>query len=105
VARGPHAPPPAKTSKLVDQDRLLLLFLFVPAVHLPITCKATQQHKQYFTFVFLFLLDLPSSPFVNAFFFWVQCRHCLLPFRWLQIEEEAVAGGASAYATMRLRED
>jgi len=49
-----HVPSLAKTSKLVDRDRLLLLFPFIPAVHLPVTCKATQQHKQYFTFVFLF---------------------------------------------------
>jgi len=104
AARGPHAPPPVKTGKLVDRDRLLLLFLFVPAVHLPVTCKASQQHKQYFTFVFLFLLDLPSSPFVNAFFFWVQRRHCLLPSGWLQIGEVVVAGGGSARAMRRLGE-
>jgi hypothetical protein len=90
----------------VDRDRLLILFPFVPVVHLPVTCKATQQHKQYFTFVFLFLLDVPSSPCVNAFFFWVQRCHCLLPSGWLQIGEEAVvAGGVSAHATMRLGED
>ena len=38
-----HMLSPAKTSKLVDRDRLLLLFPFVPAVD---PCKATQQHKQ-----------------------------------------------------------
>jgi hypothetical protein len=36
-----------KTSRLVDRDRLLLLFPSVPAVHLPVTCKAKQQHKQF----------------------------------------------------------
>jgi len=36
-----------KTSKLVDRDRLLLLFSSVPAVHLPVTCKVNQQHKQF----------------------------------------------------------
>jgi hypothetical protein len=53
-----------------------------------------------------FLLDLPLSPSINAFFFWVQRRHCLLPSGWLQIGEEAVvAGGALAHATMRLGRD
>jgi hypothetical protein len=42
-----HTPPPVKTNKLVDRDRLLLLFSSVPAVHLPVTCKVNQQHKQF----------------------------------------------------------
>jgi len=33
--------------KPVDRERLLLPCLPSPAVHLPITCKATQQHKQF----------------------------------------------------------
>jgi hypothetical protein len=46
---------PAKTSKLVDRDRLLLLFPLVLAVDLPVTCKATQQTEAVgFTFVFPF---------------------------------------------------
>jgi len=50
AAREPHAPRhwrPVKTSRLVDRDRLLLLFPSVPTVHLPVTCKVNQQHKQF----------------------------------------------------------
>jgi hypothetical protein len=50
AAHEPHAPRhwrPVKTSKLVHRDRLLLLFPSVPAVHLLVTCKANQQHKQF----------------------------------------------------------
>jgi hypothetical protein len=54
-------PPPAKNSSLVDRDRLLLLFLSVPAVHLPVTCKATQQLNQ---FPVLLFSDLPR-PFLD----------------------------------------
>jgi len=50
----------------------------------------------------LFLLDLPLSP-LNPFFFWVQRRHCLLPFEWLKKGEEVVvASGVFAHAMMRL---
>jgi len=99
-------PSPAKTSKLVDRDRLLLLFPLVPAVDLPVTCKATQQTQAVdFTFVSpFFLLDLPLSPSVNPFFFWVQRHHCLLPSEWLKMGEEAVAvGGVSEHVTMGLK--
>jgi hypothetical protein len=51
-----HVLPPAKNSSLVDRDRILLLFPSVPAVHLPVTCKATQQLKQ---FPILLFSDLP----------------------------------------------
>jgi len=52
----------------------------------------------------LFLLDLPLSPSVNPFFFWVQRHHCLLPSEWLKMGEEAVVvGGVSEHATMGLR--
>ena len=78
-------PPPAKTSKLVDRDHLLLLLPPVPVVHLPVTCKATQQHKQ---FPVLFFLDLPR-PFLDMFhrrsFFGLRLR--LLHFRCLAYDQ------------------
>jgi hypothetical protein len=52
----------------------------------------------------LFLLDLPLSPFINPFFFWVQRRHCLLPSEWLKMGEDVVvASGVFAHTTMGLR--
>jgi hypothetical protein len=62
-----HMSSPAKTSKLVDQEHLLLLFLLVLAVDLTVTCKAAKKNtNSIFHFCFPFFLDLPLSPF----FFW-----------------------------------
>ena len=58
-----HLPLPMKTSNLVDQDRLLLLFPSVPAVHLLVTCtrsKNTQTQQMAVDFNLFFSLQICS---------------------------------------------
>ena len=65
-----HAPRPMKTSNLVAQDRLLLLFPSVPAVHLLVTCtrsKNTQTQQMAADFNLFFFIDLFSGLFLICF--------------------------------------
>jgi hypothetical protein len=71
-----HAPPLMKTTKPVDQECLLLLYLPTLAVRVTVTCnnkKNTQTTVGFnFSFLFRFALDPPFFRFVSSaepFFF------------------------------------